>query len=295
MLKKHENTRRLISMSFSCVKSARRKRTMVYSFTYLTILLGLLILSQSIMHVEASTIYNETDVTISAYSLTYREVSLNQGGGMAGWFQITSGDGIHFFITNTTGHDVVQISGRTDMNFKMDDYAQMEGWYYWNFTAPHADTWYIYFSNWIGTAYAGIEDTIDIIIKTETDPPVIDAAPLPSQVSGIVNIQFTAVDDCFPIDYVELYIDGNLSATIFNENTVNGYRFSDAFEWDTNLIANGNYSVMLMAYDTFGRASNPLNLGLVEVSNNVDLGGMVLVGGMVVVVVMACVLSQRRR
>lgn len=233
------------------------------------VLLILAVIAQGATYVKGDTVYNETNVTVPAYSVITRNIYLEESGGMAGWFRITSGDGIHFFIVDSVGHNEIQSTGSAATAYKAGDYARGSGgWYYWNFTAPLSDTWYVYFSNALFTAYAGIEDQLDIVINTETAPPAILAPMLQSPVSGIVTIEFTAIDDCFPVERVELYVDGVLEETVMNDNMVSGYRFESSIMWDTNLVDNGNHTVTLRAYDTFGRASDHYYLGLLEVRND---------------------------
>ncbi|TFG34523.1 hypothetical protein EU527_03100 [Candidatus Thorarchaeota archaeon] len=157
--------------------------------------------------VTAIEIHNENDFVVDAYSARYLSVALNEGEAMAGWLRINNGDGIHFFIVDQFAHDEIQNSGATNPNnaHEIHNYPRIEeGWYYWNFEAPDSDTWYVYFSNAVSTAYAGIQDELDIIIKTDTEAPsLVSMTTLQGPLTGEVSIEFEVLDDCYPVERVE--------------------------------------------------------------------------------------------
>lgn len=173
-----------------------------------------------------------------------------------------------FFIVDEFGHNEVQSTGSATTAYKVINYPRAEGnWYYWNFIAPDTDTWYVYFSNALGTTYAGVGDELDIIIRTDTEAPSIQTSTVLNSVYGSVAIDFTATDDCFPVEKVELHVDGEPKYTKINPNTETGYVFSGTFEWRSYEWDNGNYTVFLRAYDTLGKAGNYHFPGQVEVAN----------------------------
>lgn len=233
------------------------------------ILVCFMVLATSAELVSATEVYNEDDYSVPAYEVRHFSAYLVEGAGMAGWFRINNGDGVHFFIVDEFGHNEVQSTGSATTAYKVKDYPRAEGnWYYWNFVAPDTDTWYVYFSNALGTAYAGVSDELDIIIRTDTEAPSIQTSTVLISVHGPVVIGFTATDDCFPVEKVELYIDGVLIDTKINPNTVTGYVFLGTFEWRSYEWDNGNYTVSLKAYDALGKAGNYVFPGQVEVAND---------------------------
>jgi hypothetical protein len=219
--------------------------------------------------VDATTEYDEDDYVVPAYSTRNFAVYLGEDEGMAGWFRINNGDGIHFFIVDEFGHDEVQSTGSATTAYNIENYARSEGrWYYWNFVAPDTDTWHIYFSNAISTTYAGIEDEIDIIIRSDTEAPQLESmTPLPRLLTGEVTIDFKVVDDCFPVEKVEVYIGNELLETKINPNLETGYVFEGSFTWSTYNWDNDNYTLYLRAYDTLGKMSAQLGVVEVEVVN----------------------------
>ena len=232
------------------------------------ILVCFMVLATSTELVSATEVYNEDDYSVPAYEVRHFSAYLGEGAGMAGWFRINNGDGVHFFIVDEFGHNEIQSTGKATTAYKVNNYPRAEGnWYYWNFIAPDTDTWYVYFSNAIGTAYAGVGDELDIIIRTDTEAPSIQTSTVLISVHGTVEIGFTATDDCFPVEKVELHVDGVLIDTKINPNTVSGYVFSGTFEWRSFEGHNGNYTVSLRANDTLGKAGNYVFPGQVEVAN----------------------------
>ncbi|MDF1541226.1 MAG: Ig-like domain-containing protein [Candidatus Thorarchaeota archaeon] len=208
-------------------------------------------------HVDATELYNLNDHSINAYSLSYFPVQLSEGGGMAGWFRITNGDGINFFIVDSFGHDEIQTTGSATTAHKLADYPRNDGrWYYWNFIALDTDTWYVYFSKALGTTYAGSSAELDIIIRSDTIPPTITYSIDSGTLSGDVIIAFSAIDDCFPIDRVEFYVDSALQATSSNTNLETGYVYEGTFTWQSYNWQNGNHNLSLRAFDTLGKGSS---------------------------------------
>ena len=146
--------------------------------------------------VSATEVYNEENVLVGAYTTLAIDVVLEEDDGIGGWLRITNGDGIIFFIVDTVGYNQIQADGTAETYHALQDYAGAEAeWYYWNFEATHDDTWYIYFSNAWGTAHAGVEDQLDIIIKTNTEVPSFDSASVTSQTNEVVTVNFNAVDE----------------------------------------------------------------------------------------------------
>ncbi len=263
--------------------------------TVVGIILTSIILSGIITESDATTMYNETDYAVNAYTYAFFAVDLQSGEGMGGWFRITVGDGIYFFIVNQEGHDEIQESGTASNPQLESDYISDDGrWYYWNFITPTTDTWYVYFSKAWGTTFAGIDGTLDIIIRKDTEPPVVHAQNLPNSVSGDIVIEYQAVDDCFPVEKVEFYVDFELIETDYNPNTDSGYIFDGQFTWHTTNWENGNYTISFRAYDTLNHASVHYVLGTTEVLNG-DLGLFVLVGMTVIVISFSWVILQRIR
>jgi hypothetical protein len=237
-----------------------------------SILLTLLIYGAiNIQETSASEVYNENDYVVPAYSAKYFSVDLGENEAMAGWFRINNGDGIHFFIVDQFAHEEVQSQGYTSPEnaYKIHDYPRAEeGWYYWNFEAPDSDTWYVYFSNSAGTAYAGIQDEIDIVIRTDTESPsLVSMTTLHGLQKGDVTLEFEVLDDCYPVEKVELYIDDVLTDTVTNTELDYRATFEGSFVWHTYNWENGNYTVYLKAYDTLGKASGQLGAVEVEVVN----------------------------
>lgn len=262
----------------------------------LPVICGLLVTDR----VAALDVYDENDYVIPAYSTRYFAVSPSEGEGMAGWFRITNGDGINFFIVDQFGHNDIQSSGTAETPHIDEDYGISEGqWHYWNFVAPDTDTWYVYFSNALNTAYAGVGDEIDILIRTNTEgPSLISMTSLQGPLTGAVIIDFEVLDDCYPVESVELYIDDVLADTIVNSELDGRYMFEGSFTWTTYNWVNGNYSVYLKAYDTLGKMSEQLGFIEVEVSNSwydnpmniilLGLFGLLLIG-------VLCIINEVRK
>ncbi|MHA1137067.1 MAG: hypothetical protein ACTSSE_11330 [Candidatus Thorarchaeota archaeon] len=248
-------------------------------------------------------VHNENDFVVPAYSARYFSVYLNENEAMAGWLRINNGDGIHFFIVDQFAHDEVQSQGYTsdDNAHEIHNYPRVEeGWYYWNFEAPDSDTWYVYFSNSAGTDYAGIQDELDIVIKTDTEAPsLVSMTTLQGPQTGAVTIEFEVLDDCYPVEKVELYVDDVLTDTITNSELDYRENFEGSFVWNTYNWENGSYTVYLKAYDTLGKASGQLGVVEVEVVNgwfdnplNLILFGLAIVGIIALLYVIWLVLNR---
>lgn len=163
-------------------------------------------------------------------------------------------------------------------------------WWYDTFIAEDTDTWYVYFSKAYGSgADTGINVELDIVIRTETDRPVFDSvSTLPETVSASVAVSFSVSDDCFPIDRVELLVDGQVIAT--SENTEVSRSYEGALTWST-WFRDGVHNVTLIVYDTFGRASLPYDLGQVTVDNmNWYILGVI---GIIVIIVICWRVSKK--
>jgi len=245
------------------------KRIMCTRLLFMGVICILIIVSIPLRNAAATDEYDLNDYTISAYSASYFTVTLSEGDGMAGWFRINDGDGIHFFIVDEFGHNEVQSSGSATTAYKIMNCPQNQGnWYYWNFIAPDADTWYIYFSNAFGTSYAGVADELDILIRSDTEAPWLQTfTSLPNSVSRDVTLDFKCVDDCFPVEKVEFYVDGSLIDTRTNPNLETGYVFEESFIWHTFNWVNGNHTIYLRSYDTLGKMSDLLGMKEIEVAN----------------------------
>jgi hypothetical protein len=263
------------------------------------ILVSFVVLAATTISVNATEVFNENDYPVPAYEVRHFSVYLAEDAGMAGWFRINNGDGIHFFIVDEFGHSEVQSTGSATTAYKVTNYPRAEGnWYYWNFIAPDTDTWYVYFSNALGTAYAGVSDELDIIIRTDTEAPSIQTSSVLNSVHGPVAIDFTATDDCFPVEKVELYVDNVLIDTKTNPNTETGYIFSGTFEWRSYEWDDGNHTVFLRAYDTLGKAENYHFPGQVVVANDwldYPVNQTILFAAMAIVIVaIVCFVCTRK-
>jgi hypothetical protein len=128
----------------------------------LLIMMCFMVLATSAELVSATEVYNEDDYSIPAYEVRYFSVYLAEGAGMAGWFRINNGDCVHFFIADEFGHNEIQSTGIATTAYKVSNCPRAEGnRYYWNLTARDTDIWFVYFSNAVGTAYAGVGDELD--------------------------------------------------------------------------------------------------------------------------------------
>jgi hypothetical protein len=71
-----------------------------------------------------------------------------------------------------------------------------------------------------------------------------------SMVKGSVTVSISADDSDGAIDYIELYLDGTLLATL-----PGGASTTFTFTWDTTTTANGNHVLKAIAYDDSGNSS----------------------------------------
>jgi FlaG/FlaF family flagellin (archaellin) len=69
-------------------------------------------------------------------------------------------------------------------------------------------------------------------------------------VKGSVTVSISADDSDGAIDYIELYLDGTLLATL-----PGGASTTFTFTWDTTTTANGNHVLKAIAYDDSGNSS----------------------------------------
>jgi len=104
-------------------------------------------------------------------------------------------------------------------------------------------------------AYDTINQTSEHIIQVTVDQPpniTITSPPSGSSVYGIVTIKIKVNDD-FGISKVEFYINGKLSKT----HKESPYTFN----WGTNKILNGKYTIKAVVYDTRNQtAQNKIDL-----------------------------------
>ncbi|MFW9890531.1 MAG: hypothetical protein ACFFER_20345 [Candidatus Thorarchaeota archaeon] len=244
-----------------------------------TELAGLLVLlfvfSHIAIHVTGTTLYSESSVIVQESQSIFRAANLSAGQGIAGWLEIVSGDGVDFFIVDSIGHNETQTSGFPTVVYKEADFPSSESneWYYWNFTAPHSDTWYVYFSNTVSISHSN-EDELQILINSETEPPVISLRSISGGAPGVFIISFVATDDCFPIERVDLYVEGVLHNTVYNDNNYDGVSFESAIEFNSTGYDSGMHTLVLRAYDSFGKESIPLSLEIEVPPQNGGLLGV---------------------
>jgi len=104
-------------------------------------------------------------------------------------------------------------------------------------------------------AYDTINQTAEHTIQVTVDQPpnIFITSPSPgSNVYGIVTIE-TSVSDDFGINKVQFYVNGELSKTSTESSHI--------FNWGTNNIFNGQYTIKAVVYDTRNQtAQDQINL-----------------------------------
>ncbi|TFF95366.1 hypothetical protein EU546_03385 [Candidatus Thorarchaeota archaeon] len=239
---------------------------------YLVLLLvaGILFFGAMPEPTDADTIIQDEDFRVLAGQREWFNVSLGQGEAVAGWFSIEEGEGIHFFIVDQADHYRIQNDAEPEEPYKEQDYPSDDGReYYWNFTAPHTDQWYVYFSKAPDTTYMLYNARLEMDIRTNTEPPQIIASPVSGTVEGDMIIELDAADDCFAIEKVELLANG----TVVEEAVPSGEEAEEiggtdvSIVWHTYEYANGWYNLSAVATDIRGERGNPRILGMVQVKN----------------------------
>ncbi len=136
----------------------------------------------------------------------------------------------------------------------------------WNLNELHISAWNT--TAWTDGSYViklivndAALNVIEKIVTTTVDntlPSVNVTSPEDgAELSGIVNINFTAEDD--HIDKVFLYI-GDASFTVTGETS---------YEWDTTKMGDGTHTIKLVAYD---KAGNSAETSMSVITINVRLG-----------------------
>lgn len=221
-------------------------------------ILTLFLAAQSWPSAQATEIYNDSDVVVYNDSYVHRSVFLQEDDAMAVYFRINNGDGVTFFIVDSFGHSEIAAEKEASTSYNKTACPRGDGgWWWFRFRAPDTDTWYAYFSKDYGTTYyTGSNAELDIIVRTETDGPSVEVkSSLPEHARGTVTISFTAIDDCYAIDRVELSIDGVLVQTVLGSPSSN--TLEDSFAWASYNWANGNHTLSIKAYDTYGHEGIP--------------------------------------
>ncbi|MGV9169427.1 MAG: hypothetical protein ACOC38_05735 [Promethearchaeia archaeon] len=216
---------------------------------------------------RAANIVQDEQFQLLAGKRKWYNVSLEEGAAMAGWFSIEEGEGVRFFIVDQADHHRIQNDTEPEKPYKQQDCPRDNGHeYYWNFTAPHTDQWYVYFSKALGTPYALESARVELTIRTNTDPPRARAPTVSGTVRGDMVIDASAWDDCFAIKEVELLANGTVVAEKVLQETDLGDVDIDLV-WHTYEYPNGWYNVSVVAYDIRGEKGNPNFLGMVKVEN----------------------------
>ena len=96
------------------------------------------------------------------------------------------------------------------------------------------------------TTIPPISVTVNNQLPTDVTPPTgaITSPPAGSTVFGNTQIQVTAADDQL-VDYIELYIDGNLDGTI----ECNGPSCTGSYEWNTLEETEGEHTIQAILVD----------------------------------------------
>lgn len=103
------------------------------------------------------------------------------------------------------------------------------------------------------------EDFLTTIVSLEPDttPPIISISyPLTnSVVSGIVNILCVSTDN-EGVEKVELWVNESPTGAIDES-----YPYS--LDWDTTLLENGNYTILVRSYDTSNNQADSAPIDLI--------------------------------
>jgi len=132
------------------------------------------------------------------------------------------------------------------------------------------------------------EDQITVTVDN-TEPSVSIASPEDgTELSGTVNINFTATDD--NLDKVFLYIN----ASMFD---VTG---ETSYEWDTTKVGDGSHTIKLVAYDVAGNTDETaitvttVNMKLeLEATRNLYLGIGTPIGFVIGAIIIYVVVRRR--
>lgn len=245
--------------------TVRRKLALVSLI--LLVASGIMFLSQIPPPAHATNIVQDEQFELLAGKRKWYNISLEEGDAMAGWFSIEEGEGVRFFIVDQADHYRIQNDTEPEKAYKQQDCPRDNGHeYYWNFTAPHTDDWYVYFSKASDTPYLLYSARVELTIRTNTEPPRARAPTVSGTVRGDMVIDASAWDDCFAIKEVELLANGTVVAEkVFRETDLGDVDVD--LVWHTYEYENGWYNVSVVAYDIRGERGNPNFLGMVKVEN----------------------------
>lgn len=178
----------------------------------------------------------------------FHPFSLKEGEGIFGEFRILYGEQVYFFIVDENGHEDIQSFREASTGYLENTYERKNGtWHEWRFIAPHESTWYVYFSKaWLAPVSA---ETVCIegFIERDTEAPFVIFEIPAGNLTGVVTLRVTAIDNGFPIKGTSIYVDGNLDSSYSFEEDSKSWEFN--LNWDTSGYENGEHLLEVRVWD----------------------------------------------